>query len=162
MFMLLTLVRTEAPFLVIIIVVSGTAPQLAISSSLTSAGVILFTQEHKGEVAGLSLRISTDHSGFWPNKDRTTTVRKQAIVEALRSIYALWFLPLTTTGTESIFYVPVKVVCGGTPAVAVAAALCGTAVIFLPQKDEGEDTLGSVGVSSKCVQNCQDENQRQG
>lgn len=61
--MLLTLVRTEAPFLVVIIVVSGTAPQLAISSSLASAGVIRFTQEHKGEVARLSLRISTDYSG---------------------------------------------------------------------------------------------------
>ncbi len=84
--MLLTLVRTEAPFLVIIVAVSGTAPQLAIASSLTSAGVILFAQEHKGEVAGISLRISTDHSGFWPNKDIKTTMRKQAIVSAPCSI----------------------------------------------------------------------------
>lgn len=81
---------------------------------------------------------------------------------ALHSIYALWFLLLTTTGAESIFLVLVKVVCGGTPAVAVAAALCGTAVIFFPQKDEGEDTLSSVCVSSKCVENCQDESWGQG
>lgn len=159
--MLLTLVRTEAPFLVIVIVVSGTAPQLAISTSLTSAGVILFTKEHKGEVAGLSLRVSTDYSGIWPNKV-TTTVRKQAIVAALQCICALCFLSLTSTGTESIFLVIVKAVCGGTPAVAITAALCGTAVIFLPQKDEGEDTFISVCVSSKCVQNCQDENWGQG
>lgn len=70
-----TLVGTETPFLVIIIVVGGTAPQLAISSSLTSAGVILFTQEHKREVAGLSLWISTGYSSVCPNKDITTTVR---------------------------------------------------------------------------------------
>lgn len=63
LYLLLTLVRTETPFLVVIIVVSGTAPQLAIISSLTSAGAVLFTQEHEGEVAGLSLRISTDCSG---------------------------------------------------------------------------------------------------
>lgn len=81
---------------------------------------------------------------------------------ALHSIYALWFLLLTTAGAESIFLVLVKVVCGGTPAVAIAAALCGTAVIFLSQKDKGEDTLSSVGVSSKCVQHCQDENWGQG
>lgn len=51
----LTLIRTEAPFLVLIVAVSGATPQLSISSSLAGAGVILFTQEHKGEVAGLSL-----------------------------------------------------------------------------------------------------------
>lgn len=62
-FMLLTLVRTKAPFLVIIVAVSGGAPQLAISTSLTSAGVILFTQENEGEVAGLTLRVSTNYSG---------------------------------------------------------------------------------------------------
>lgn len=89
--MWLTLVRTETPFLVVIIAVSGTAPQLAISSSLTSAGVILFTQEHKGEVAGLSLRISTNYSGLCPNKELTARVRKQDIVLVLDSIYGLWF-----------------------------------------------------------------------
>lgn len=72
------------------------------------------------------------------------------------------FLSLTTIGTESIFLVSVKVACGGTPAVAVTAALCGTAVILLPQKDKGEDTLSSIGVSSKCEENCQEENLGQG
>lgn len=76
LFVLLTLIRTEAPFLVIIIVVSGTAPQLAIPSALTSAGVILLPQEYKGEVAGLSLRITTNYSSVWPNKDINNTCKK--------------------------------------------------------------------------------------
>lgn len=88
--------------------------------------------------------------------------KKQTNVATLYSVYVLWFLPLTTTGTESIFLIIVKVVCGGTPAVAITAALCGTAVIFLPLKDEGEDALSSIGVSSKCVQNCEGENWGQG
>ena len=67
--MLLTLIRTEAPFLVLIIVVSCSAPQLAISSSLTGTGVIPLTQEHKGKVAGLSFRITTDYSGIWQNNE---------------------------------------------------------------------------------------------
>lgn len=161
-FLLFTIVLTEAPFLVIVIAVCGTAPQLAISSPLTSAGVILFTQELKGEVAGLSLRISTGYSIACPNKVITTTVKKQAIVAALHCIYVLWFLLLTMTGTEAKFLVCVKVVCGGTPAVTIAAALCGAAVIFLPQKYEGEDALISASVSSKCVQYCQDEIYGQG
>lgn len=67
-FMFLTFVRTETPFLVVIVVVSSAAPQFAISSSLTSAGVVLLTQEYKGEVAGLSLRVSTNYSGVCPNR----------------------------------------------------------------------------------------------
>lgn len=155
--MWLTLVRTEAPFLVIIVVVSGSAPQLAISSSLTGTGVVLFAQEHKGEAAGISVRVSTDCSGVCPNTVIPTTVRKN---KPLWQHWhgSLWFLSLTSTGTESKFLVGVKVACGGTPAVTVTAALCGAAVIFFPQEDEGEDALGSVGISSKCVENCQDEN----
>lgn len=64
MFMLLTLVSTETPFLVIIIVACCAAPQLAITSALTGAGVILFAKEGEGEVTGLALRISTQHSGI--------------------------------------------------------------------------------------------------
>lgn len=75
--LLLTVVRTEAPFLVIIIAVSGAAPQLAISSSLTCAWVILLTQEHKGEVAGISLRISTNYSYIWINRDITAAVKQK-------------------------------------------------------------------------------------
>lgn len=155
--MLLTLVGTETPFRVVIIAVSGTAPQLAISSSLTCAGVILFTQEHEREVARLPLRVSTNHSGFCTNKEITKTVKLQAVVAALLSTQEWWFLSLTPTGTKSVCLVIVKVAGGGTPAVAVSAALRGTAVILLPQEDEGEDTLGSVSVSVNCVQNCQDD-----
>lgn len=77
--LLLTLVRTKAPFLVIIIASGGTTPQFAITSSLTSAGVVLLTKEHKGEVAGFSLRIPTENSGICSN---ITTVRKQTVVAA--------------------------------------------------------------------------------
>lgn len=79
--MLLTLVRTKAPFLILIIVVSGTAPQLAISTSLTGAGVIRLTQEHKGKLARLSLRIATGHCSVWPNKE-TTRVSTEDLVAA--------------------------------------------------------------------------------
>lgn len=65
---LLTLVRTESPFLVVIIAISGSTPQLAIAPSLTGAGVVLLTQEFKGEVAGFSLRVSTNHSSVWPKQ----------------------------------------------------------------------------------------------
>lgn len=71
---------------------------------------------------------------------------------------SLWFLSLTSAGTESKFLVGVKVARGGTPAVTVTAALCGAAVVLFLQEDEGEDARGSVGVSTKCVENCQDEN----
>lgn len=91
-------------------------------------------------------------------EQHSTTVRKQAFVTATLRIYTLGFLSLTSAWTESIFLVIVKVVCGGTPAVAIVSALRGTLVILIPQKDEGEDTFISIGISSKCVQNCQDEN----
>lgn len=99
--MILTLVRTEAPLLVVIIAVSGSAPQLAVSSPLTGAGVVLFTQEHKGEVAGRSLSISTDYSGVWKNKDITTTVRKQAIV-GIPPCYSSAVVPVTHHGRDRI------------------------------------------------------------
>ena len=66
-------------------------------------------------------------------------------------LYVLWSLSLTATRAESILLVLVKVVCGGTPAETITTAHCGTAVIFIPQEDKGEDTLSSVGISSKCV-----------
>lgn len=71
---------------------------------------------------------------------------------ALHCIYVLWFMcSLTTTGTESIFLILVKVACGGTPAVTITAALCGTAVILLPQKGERENTWSSTSISIKSV-----------
>lgn len=63
----------------------------------------------------------------------------------------------TSTGTETVFLVSVKVVGGGAPAVAITASLGGTAVVFLLQKREGEDTFVAVCVSSKGVQHCQGE-----
>lgn len=63
MLMLLTPVSTETPFLVIIKVACCTAPQLAVTSALSGAGVVLFAKEGEGEVTGLALRISTRHSG---------------------------------------------------------------------------------------------------
>ena len=91
-----------------------------------------------------------------------TTVRTQSAVASLHTVYMLWFLSLTSTGTESILLVLVKVACGGTPAVTITAALCGTFVKLLVLKDEGEDTLSSVWVSSNCVENCREENWGQG
>lgn len=76
--MLLTLIRTEAPFLVLVIVVSCTAPQFAIPTALTSAGLILLPQEYKGEVAGLSLRITTNYSSVWPNKEINNNHKKRS------------------------------------------------------------------------------------
>lgn len=85
--LLLTLVRAEAPFIVIIIVASCTAPQFAISSSLTSAGVIFLSKEHKGEVAWLSLRISTNHCGVCPNN--TNNSKKTSLCDCdLMHLYA--------------------------------------------------------------------------
>ena len=72
----LTFVRTQAPFLVLVIVCSGTAPQLAVCSALTGAGVILFAEEDEGEVAELSLRIPTD--------DSRVCSRSQKSVSAIR------------------------------------------------------------------------------
>lgn len=59
-----TLVRAEAPFFVRVIVACRAAPQLAVTSALAGAGVVLFAEEGEGEVAGLPLGIATCHSGF--------------------------------------------------------------------------------------------------
>lgn len=87
-------------------------------------------------------------------------MRTKIVVTALHIVHGLFFLSLTTTGTEPKCLVIVKVACGGTPAVTVAAALCCAAVILLSQEDEGEDTWRSVGIPSKCGEDCQDENPR--
>lgn len=114
-----TLVRTEAPFFVRVIVTSCAAPQLAITSALACAGVVLFAEEGEGEVAGLPLGISTEYSGFWPERDvHSVTLWPQA-----QCICTLWCRIFTSSGTEAVFLVSVIVLCGGAPAVAVAAAL---------------------------------------
>lgn len=59
-----TLVRAEAPFFVRVIVACRATPQLAVTSALAGAGVVLFAEEGEGEVAGLPLGIATYHSGF--------------------------------------------------------------------------------------------------
>lgn len=59
-----TLVSTEAPFFVCVIVACRAAPQLAVTSALAGAGVVLFAKEGEGEVAGLPIGIATNDSGF--------------------------------------------------------------------------------------------------
>lgn len=73
---MLTLVRTEAPFLVFIIVVSSATPQFAVSSPLACTGVILLAQKHKGKVTGLSFRVSSNYSSVWTNKDIRQAVKQ--------------------------------------------------------------------------------------
>lgn len=80
---------------------------------------------------------------------------KQSNKPLWQDFHALCFLLPTTVGTEAICLVCVKVASGGTPAVSVAAALGGTALILLTQEGEGKDTGGSIRVSVKCVQDCE-------
>lgn len=68
----LTSVRTQAPFLILIIVCSGTAPQFTVSSALTGAGIILFVEKYEGKVAELSFRIPTDNSRICSQKSLST------------------------------------------------------------------------------------------
>lgn len=72
----LTFVRTQAPFLVLIIVCRGTAPQFAVCSALTGAGIILFAEEHKWEVAELSFRIPTDNSCICSRSQKSVSIIK--------------------------------------------------------------------------------------
>lgn len=67
---------------------------------------------------------------------------------------------LTSIWAESIFLVLVVVACGGAPTVAIPTTFCGAAVILIPQKDEREDALSPIRVSSDCVKNCQKDGQR--
>jgi len=66
-------------------------------------------------------------------------------------------LPLTASRAESIFLVLIKVGRGGAPAVAVAAALRGAAVVRLAEKYEGKYARALVAVAVERVQNCQQE-----
>lgn len=91
-------------------------------------------------------------------KQRHNNIINKTLVAAPNFVYTLWFLSLTTIGTESIFLIDVKVVCGGTPAVTITAALCGTAVILVSQKDKGKNTLFPICVSSKGEQDCHKKN----
>ena len=58
---------------------------------------------------------------------------------------------LTSAGTETELLVLVKVICRGTPAVPIGAALCGAPIVCLAQEHEGENTLRSIAVPADCV-----------
>ena len=75
--------------------------------------------------------------------------------KALIQVFSEPDRPLTSAWTEAIFLVLVKVVSGGTPAIAVVASFHSAAVVGLPQEDEGEHALCSVGIPSKRVKNCE-------
>lgn len=151
----ITSVGTQAPFLVLIIVSSGTAPQFAVSSALTGAGIILFALEDEREVAELSFGIPTDNTCIcsWSQKNQWG----QTGFDTLWCICSFTSPLHTSAGTEAIFLVLVKALCSGTPAVSVWTSLWGAAVVFLAQKCEREDTFLSIGISSKCVEHCQGE-----
>lgn len=67
-----------------------------------------------------------------------------------------WLL-LTLMGTETVFAVVVKVVCGGAPEESIITALIGTAVVLLPHKHEGELTELPLCITKLHLHNCGEE-----
>ena len=60
-------------------------------------------------------------------------------------------------GTETVFAVVVKVVCGGAPEESIITALIGTAVVLLPHKHEGELTELPLCITKLHLHNCGEE-----
>lgn len=69
---------------------------------------------------------------------------------------AFWLI-LTFMGTETVFAVVVKVVCGGAPEESIITALIGTAVVLLPHKHEGELTELPLCITKLHLHNCGEE-----
>lgn len=82
----LTLYGTEAPALVLSVVVGGGAPQVAVLAADISALVEPLAVVQEGEVAGASVRVPLDRVDLWGGR----RLEKPCVMQQRRAVFVLW------------------------------------------------------------------------